>query len=853
MGTEALRNLEMVNTLTSTQQARNVGGGEAISFASVEDFSAIGLRWAEFRPAVIRSAMKRFAAPLASIHLDAPSVLVERKLVDVVMSGYRLLDPRRREDSIQRMMLGRIHPQLADEILRASQTRSEALLAMSAANDQEEELELLANQSARRTLFLGNPPGGAANLLLTQSAGADGLANILRPHDLLVRRPARKVLSSTRHLVKKHRWKYAASLAALVVISITVPYALDQTRPAVSLNVDEPSLATLAPTMNSGISRPAATPTQIDKAPLLPQSEPITPPVVAMIDPATAQPIEPLESTGGVAAISNAADVANSSAATISGDLKTDASVATTKPESTIQEKTGRDLFESLLADRSITTKLPVSPAASVSIQTIDDDMPKQPMPSVADLQVATDAWRASLASVAPTDWRALSIASRSFGDNASDPARSFVAIRGAVAFDVMSGQWDAADEGVQRITQRFAVTETALAAQVAGEVRPIGDVVTERENVITWLENWIGRSLLAGDLDTADALVRRVQSIAAASKVKSELDVAKSWVQTLSASRRFAAKAIAIESGFNEHLTASDHYAAGRYWALVRRDWVKALPHLSIGSEARLASLATSETLTGGAPDLEELTTLTRGYLAMATKSEGWFADSYVVHAIDVLKRPADMSTVAALDLNRMATSINQDHATTLARAERLKIPPQPAVIASRDTHSAPDLAMVGRLTLNGVDLGVEIAYQPGVRLTPAVIGEIENRLDVSLADAELALTTTLVVERPTAVRILVGSGGKTRTQSLSIDSRELTLIAEPANQRRGVAAYGVDLNAGLWTLQWTTSGFASGASISITDGLSGSPLETRRLTDRNATNGDLPTKLRVQIESNR
>ncbi|HBJ34437.1 MAG TPA: hypothetical protein DDZ51_06670, partial [Planctomycetaceae bacterium] len=77
----------------------------------------------EFRPPVIRRAIIRSAQPLVLMHLRSPSAEVERLLVNVMLSGYRVLDPRRRDDSNQRVMLGRIHPQLVEEAVYLAQKK----------------------------------------------------------------------------------------------------------------------------------------------------------------------------------------------------------------------------------------------------------------------------------------------------------------------------------------------------------------------------------------------------------------------------------------------------------------------------------------------------------------------------------------------------------------------------------------------------------------------------------------------------------------------------------------------------------------------------------------------------------
>jgi len=105
---------------------------EPLSPPEADDFQRMGLRRMEFRPPVIRRAIIRSAQPLVLMHLRSPSAEVERLLVNVMLSGYRVLDPRRRDDSNQRVMLGRIHPQLVEEAVSMAQAKP-AGVAVSAA------------------------------------------------------------------------------------------------------------------------------------------------------------------------------------------------------------------------------------------------------------------------------------------------------------------------------------------------------------------------------------------------------------------------------------------------------------------------------------------------------------------------------------------------------------------------------------------------------------------------------------------------------------------------------------------------------------------------------------------------
>lgn len=87
---------------------------------SLEDFRRLGVRPFECRQTVIRLGALRSTRALAKKQLSAPSEQGARQLSKVITSAYRLLDPRRREDPMQRALVGRIMPQVVSV---AGQTR----------------------------------------------------------------------------------------------------------------------------------------------------------------------------------------------------------------------------------------------------------------------------------------------------------------------------------------------------------------------------------------------------------------------------------------------------------------------------------------------------------------------------------------------------------------------------------------------------------------------------------------------------------------------------------------------------------------------------------------------------------
>lgn len=78
--------------------------------ANEDDYATVGVRNLEWRLPIIRSAAHRSADAIASIQLVEPSETQEEQLTRIVLSTYRLIDPRFRGSYFQQVRVGRTLP-----------------------------------------------------------------------------------------------------------------------------------------------------------------------------------------------------------------------------------------------------------------------------------------------------------------------------------------------------------------------------------------------------------------------------------------------------------------------------------------------------------------------------------------------------------------------------------------------------------------------------------------------------------------------------------------------------------------------------------------------------------------------
>jgi len=191
------------------------------------------------------------------------------------------------------------------------------------------------------------------------------------------------------------------------------------------------------------------------------------------------------------------------------------------------------------------------------------------------------------------------------------------------------------------------------------------GDDVSQA--VFRWLDRSMREAVLTGQWEVAETLNEAIQGLAGHNRDSAIGQSVRDWrdVMTLAGRyrERFGDSEETAEVGMSA-TGADDRLTFGRYWALVRRDWARAIPALSLGERGRLPRLAETERGLGDEMPLEEVVKLADGYLLEAKRERGWLAESAVLHAHDLLTRAAAAasSETAKLELKRRAERLRED-----------------------------------------------------------------------------------------------------------------------------------------------------------------------------------------------
>lgn len=679
---------------------------------------------------VIRRALEQSAQPLALMHLRSPSEELERMLLDLLVSAYRVLDPRRRQDPQSRVMLGRLHPQLADEAVQVAQARlaapqSPTLTAVVPPPVEKSDRQWTTDAGRRADDVQQPTPLERTGTLerFIDTAMVPGWEATLSSPDLLVQLPTTRVYrAAKRHLVKAP----FASVLALAVLAGCLLLAVSGWM--LMKPQTPPSQQPLAAGAEAIIPARRTTSPASMTAAVVPGPQKLPAPDASISIAATPQPSEwaavpsaPLSAPfDGATAPSLAPDVTDTIALeslpewNVADDLATSEELASAElqpwpamDESPSQIATASQhevpaiglaaLEQSLLARDKTQPLLAEWDGDWESLAVLETNAQQagEPAPVRATVPTPTEQAAARLqietlvrsyrnpAAEADTNGQqlvaepvladGLSGAERQIAllrvvasESAAGSARQWVAIVLAGQAALLADREEDTRQAIAELTHSFAVDADEATLQLARWAA--GDIINQaqRQRLGQWLDEQVRVHVLDGELTVAGQLVGIAHELGVKHRDETIKSQSKLWRDSLAVAQRYAEAAQRLEAQGADQLSAEERGMVGRYWALVRRDWHQALPHLAAGANVKLAHYAGIELLAGEVPDAQDATLLAEGYLSEAKRSKGWLADSYVLHAHELLVTAAAMAGEdEALQLAQAAEKLRAEQPT--------------------------------------------------------------------------------------------------------------------------------------------------------------------------------------------
>ncbi len=732
---------------------------------------------------VIRRALEQSAQPLAMMHLRSPSEELERMLLDVLVSAYRVLDPRRRADPQSRVMLGRLHPQLADEAAQLAQARltapqSPSLNAVIPPPVEKDERRRTEDGGRRTVDVQGTPiaersatPGtedvqqsatverSATWERFIDTAMVPGWEETLSSPDLLVQLPTTRAYRAARRQFANAPF---ASVVAIIVLAGSVLLmgswwavvgwrdSADQQQIAAAADSARQAEA-WTPTATAGQAE-AWTPTGQAKAwtptvptaqakawtPTVPtgQAEAWTPAATTAqaeawtpaATTAQAEASTPAATTAQAEASTPAATTAQAEASTptaeaalpavpAAGDASA-ALAASSRPEAPAVGLAALDQGERpelpIDLDSLMVPEVAGDQESEPDIAAARPAVPPQSQQAAARLHVETlvRSYRSKVAEAGPDEIQ-LVTAELALGPGLADdlvgPERQIVLLR-AVASESPAGsaqRWVATvlagqaallanraedtQQAIAELTQSFAIDADQATLQLASWAA--GDIVStvQRQRVGQWIDQQVRSYVLDGELAVASQLAGIAHELGVKHRDEPIKAQSKLWRDSLAVAQRYAEAAERLDAVGADQVSAEERATVGRYWALVRRDWHRALPHLAAGSNAKLAHYAGIELLAGAVLDAQDATFLADGYLTEAKRAKGWLSDSYVLHAHELLVAASKAAGQAeALELTQAAEKLRAEQPAAFVGMAKEQTAKPPAAGAQQAVSTA-------------------------------------------------------------------------------------------------------------------------------------------------------------------
>jgi len=681
-----------------------------LALPDAEDFQRLGLRRSEYRPLVIRRALARVAGPLVAGQVGAPSREGADALGKCLTSGYRLIDPRRRDDALQRAVLGRWQCQLMEESVRPARPQPfgggsdeafggviPAARPMTADSNVAGPVPgdfgvggpavALGPQDipdisgapgtpgthgggvAPRTPL--NAPQTAEGTVEERFVPLPGVAEewtswsecFLEPEDLeslrralgwedLLQQPAtrggfwggrrdglgaslgetltgaiRRRLLATSLVVRLCVALLAASILLVMTWRTTVWWRRTSMGPDVFVSFDPrpaPPLAADGDEVDVELG-------MLGPSPLSPLS-PLDP------DPLGGDPLT-LDSFVRDPLALGPLGISPADIDPLGRGILDDVMAPGVRPMDSVAAEPGRDV-----AEPRERLRWP-APAEIAAARMIVD---REALAHSGRLGSAWEAYRQTAAEAergSVEEWVAWLAAA-----DAAIRAGADEEVAGIVSEFMAARELDRA-EAIQVVAD-WAVREAA------------GDDVSQA--VFRWLDRGMREAVLTGQWEMAGTLHEAMQGLGGRNRDSAIGQSVRDWrdVMTLAGRyrERFGDSEETAEVGMSA-TGADDRLTFGRYWALVRRDWDRAIPALSLGERGRLPRLAEIERALGDEMRLEEVVKLVDGYLLEAKRERGWLAESAVLHAHGLLTRGAEAasSETAKLELKRRAERLRE------------------------------------------------------------------------------------------------------------------------------------------------------------------------------------------------
>lgn len=617
-----------------------------------DDFRRMGLRGTEFRPLIIRQALATTVQPLVARPFVGPRSRQSQQLSEVMASGYRLLDPRRRFDSHQRAILGRVHAQLTDEAIRLGRERG------------------AFDPFRFGGTVIGSPdeyPGTGAtafsdspSLLDCCPAPFEGFLDVDEPGKLreLLSPKRRKISQAITRLSNKsfrsmrlaHLFALACGFIVFVGLSALVATVFGRVRggarPAAGIVASAPAKL---PSEGLMAVKPGNVGDSVDGS--LHEGFGLSQDKTFEDELTMGQ--ETLLIMGGQEITTNDSDPL--AIPPIEEDLLRIDSIVPT------------DLLVDALPEPSIPDPVHGDENSGLIRHEVQNDPRLLPVvgqvPSFSDICECREQVETNAINRIGAELKATSAYRQLAKELTRGSAESWAAWLSAASVAVQAGRYEEVTEVIREAVMWSKVSKSQFEDLFLQWLEKWSDNGLPLRNITSWLDRQLRENLLSGDVASSKRFHEVMKGLAARTRDDDVLAKAQEWRGVLADSARYAEVIASLPAAGQVPTNQETALDAGRYWALVRRDWQKALPFLARAGDGRLAILATKEAAMADRIDSELAIQLAEGLIKEAERLKPFFAESLAIHAHELLLRAVrnEQAKRSILELRRRATELRE------------------------------------------------------------------------------------------------------------------------------------------------------------------------------------------------
>jgi len=388
--------------------------------------------------------------------------------------------------------------------------------------------------------------------------------------------------------------------------------------------------------------------------------------------------------------------------------------------------------------------------------------------------------------------------------------ADAWVMAEWAAEQSIFLGQFDNAWQHIEALRSEYESSAATVILAITEQAAADADNLVKQRRLAQWA---LLRSEVAMQSEQFEEATELVRAVLPAQGELSDADLKARLAQRRDAiviMNRMAESTRAILTAHTlDDVSANDSTVVGRYRCLMLRDWQAGLAWLAQGSDPRLAQAASREIMwrSGDARSVDEAQQIATIWLETGERLRGRMSDSARQHGYNLLREAATTATgLAELELKKRLEKLEADFPEWLTKPSAAPVSTTSLPPPNNDQPQPPEsiIGMLGRLKVDGRDLGVAIRYEPGTAITQPVINQIFQTLKQPVpASFELEFAGTLTLQAPTTVRLIATGPPPTQgQQSVRVNGGLQTL--RPAVRGASIA---IDLPAGPHQVEWQLS----------------------------------------------